>query len=71
MGTMFTKVRNGLLAASMMAALGFGAVQAFASPAEAQRDPTCSPGQCNKQCQAQFGPFAHGFCEMGVCNCAV
>lgn len=66
------KVRSGLVAASLLGALGFGAAQALAAPPEPERDPTCSPGRCDRQCKAQFGPFASGFCdEFGGCSCAV
>jgi len=67
-----TKVRNGIVAASMLGALSFGAAQALAAPAAPSRPPTCNPGQCDKQCKAQFGSFASGFCDpFGGCTCAV
>ena len=67
-----TKVRNGLVAASLLGALGFGATQALATPAAPSKAAVCSPGQCDKQCKAQFGPFASGFCDpFGGCSCAV
>jgi len=71
MSRILTKARTTLLAASMFGALGFGAVQALATPAEAAAPPTCNQGACNRQCEAQFGPFAAGYCENGVCQCAV
>ena len=71
MSGIYTKFRNGVLAASMLGALGFGASQALAAPAAAQAPPTCNQGACNRQCEAQFGSFASGFCENGVCMCAV
>lgn len=71
MSGILTKVRNGVLAASMLGALGFGASQALAAPAEAEKAAACSQNACNRQCEAQFGPFASGFCENGVCQCAV
>ncbi len=65
-----TKVRNGVLAASVLGALGFGAAGAFARPAEdAAR--ACNPQGCNASCEARFGPFASGFCQDGQCFCAV
>jgi hypothetical protein len=68
---MKTRLRNGVLTASVLGMLGFGAAQVFARPASAQ-PPTCSPGQCDKQCKEQFGPFAGGFCDpFGGCSCAV
>lgn len=71
MGTIFTKARNGLLAASVLATLGFGAAQAFARPADPQEAQVCAPGRCDRECKERFGSFASGFCEMGVCTCAV
>jgi len=71
MSAIFTKVRNGLLAASMLGALGFGATQALAAPAAAEEAAACTQQGCNARCEAQFGPFASGFCENGVCQCAV
>jgi hypothetical protein len=70
MSTMLTRLRNGLLAASVMGMAAFGATQALATPAEAAAQPACSQGPCNKQCEAQFGPFASGRCVNGVCECA-
>ena len=67
-----TKVRNGVMAAALVGALGFGATQALATPAEPAKDSACSPGKCDKQCKEQFGPFAGGFCDpFGGCSCAV
>jgi hypothetical protein len=72
MSGIVTKVRNGLVAASLVGALGFGATQALATPAEAAKAAVCSPGQCDKQCKQQFGPFAAGYCDpFGGCSCAV
>jgi len=72
MSGIVTKVRNGAVAASLFGALGFGAAQALATPAEAAKSPTCSPGQCDKQCKAQYGSFAAGYCDpFGGCSCAV
>jgi hypothetical protein len=72
MTTMTTRVRNGLAAASLLAALGFGGTQALARPAVAQAPPTCNPAKCDKDCKAQFGPFAAGYCDpFGGCSCAV
>ena len=67
-----TKIRSGVLAALMLGALGFGATQALASPGEAEKAAACTQQGCNARCEAQFGPFASGFCdpELG-CVCAV
>ena len=72
MSGIYTKVRNGVLAASMLGALGFGAGQALAAPAAAQKAAACSQQGCNARCEAQFGPFASGFCDPQFgCVCAV
>jgi len=72
MSTISTKLRNGLVAASLATTLGFGGMQALAHPAEAQAPPTCNPAKCDKDCKARFGSFAAGFCdEFGGCSCAV
>ena len=71
MRTMFTTARKGLVTASVLGALGFGAMQVFARPAAAD-PPTCNPAQCDKQCKARFGDFAAGYCDpFGGCSCAV
>ena len=70
MSAIVTKIRNGVLAASMLGALGFGATQALASPAEVEAQ-ACTQQGCNARCEAQFGPFAAGFCQNGECQCAV
>jgi hypothetical protein len=67
-----TRVRKALVAASVLGALGFGTTQAFAGPGAGKAPPTCSPGQCDKQCKEQFGQFASGTCDpFGGCSCAV
>jgi hypothetical protein len=72
MNTMMTKVRNGLLAASVLGTLGFGATQALATPAEEAKAAACTQQGCNARCEAQFGEFASGFCDpVEGCICAV
>jgi len=71
MSKILTKVRSGILAASVLGTVAFGATQALATPAEAAKAAACNQNACNRQCEAQFGPFAAGFCENGVCQCAV
>ncbi len=71
MSTILTKVRSGILAASVLGTMAFGATMATAAPAEPEKAAACNQNACNKQCEAQFGPFASGFCENGVCQCAV
>ncbi|HEU4456085.1 MAG TPA: hypothetical protein VFR81_23665, partial [Longimicrobium sp.] len=63
MSTILTKVRNGMLAASVLGTLAFGATQALATPAEAAEAAACNQNACNRQCEAQYGSFASGYCE--------
>ncbi|HEX8693878.1 MAG TPA: hypothetical protein VF746_15760 [Longimicrobium sp.] len=65
------KVRGGLLAAGVLGALGFGAAEAFARPAEDEGPPDCNPTSCNAMCQGRFGPFASGECIDNMCLCAI
>ncbi|HEV2149703.1 MAG TPA: hypothetical protein VGR37_20045 [Longimicrobiaceae bacterium] len=66
------KLRNGILTLGTAGALGFGAVQVFATPATAAvAVAACNQQACNSQCEAQWGPFAAGYCENGECQCAV
>ena len=72
MSGILTKVRNGVLAAAMLGALGFGASQALAAPAAAQKAAACTQQGCNARCQAQHGSFAAGFCDPDLgCICAL
>lgn len=72
MSGIVTKVRKGVLAASLLGALGFGAAMALASPVEAKAQPTCNPHACNTMCEARHGPFASGFCDPDLgCICAI
>ena len=72
MSAAIARMRNGLFALAMAGVLGFGASQALAAPSDPVRPPDCSPGQCDRQCKAQFGSFASGFCDpFGGCSCAV
>lgn len=64
------KIRNGILSMGMAGTLGFGALQAFATPAQAEVA-ACVQSACNAACEAQWGPFAAGYCENGECMCAV
>jgi hypothetical protein len=64
------RIRGGMFAAAMAAALGFGGTQAFASPgtaADAER--ACSGGQCNRDCRARGADG--GFCDQGGCICII
>ena len=66
-------ITRGFFAAVLAGTLGFGATQALAAPAPAEGDAAraCNPTGCNAWCQGRHGPFAAGFCEGGVCYCAV
>lgn len=63
------KVRGGLLAASVLGALGFGAAEAFARPAEDEAARRCNPTGCSRSCEARLGPLAVGFCLENDCVC--
>ncbi|HLL45502.1 MAG TPA: hypothetical protein VK399_02290 [Longimicrobiaceae bacterium] len=64
------KIRNGILSMAMAGTLGLGAMQVFATPAQAEVAACVQPA-CNAACEAQWGPFAAGYCENGQCMCAV
>ena len=65
------RMRGGMFAAAMAAALGFGGTQAFASPdaAAADAERACSGGQCNRDCRARG--YDGGFCDQGGCICII
>lgn len=65
------KLRNGVLALGTVGTLGFGGMHPFAEPARAEAAAACNQEACNSQCEAQWGPFASGYCENGECMCAV
>lgn len=74
MTTMTIRLRNALFAACTAVALGFGATQAAASPAEQapRGERTCSLSQCSQYCRYQWctpGFRCYGYCEGGVCYC--
>lgn len=65
-----SRISRMAFAAVTAAALGFGATQAFASPAAAPADPaarSCTDRYCKKAC----APF-YGYCDyaLGICACA-
>jgi hypothetical protein len=63
-------IRGGMFAAAVVAALGFGGAQAFASPgAAADAERACSGGQCNRDCRARGADG--GFCDQGGCICYI
>lgn len=49
----FTKVRRWAVSAAVAAALGFGGVQALATPAAAEEPRACQDDKCKRMCQAQ------------------
>lgn len=57
-----------MVAAGLVAALGFGAAQALASPAQAEAR-ACSAGQCRKDCIALGN--SGGICIDGQCICFI
>ena len=63
------RVARVLGALAVMAAMGFGGAQAFASPAAAARDEmrVCTLGQCTTECR-MIG-YNVGRCEQGTCVC--
>ncbi len=64
--------KQGITAAALAVALGFGAAQAFAAPAPAGGTArVCNDFACNTLCEARWGPFASGRCVDGQCECAV
>jgi hypothetical protein len=63
-------VRAAVLPAAIAAALGFGAQQALAGPAQAESARACTIAGCTAKCQASGGPEASGKCTpQGVCIC--
>jgi hypothetical protein len=59
-----------LFTATMIAALGFGATQALASPgAPADDARACNPGQCSRDCKARGADG--GRCVGGSCVCFI
>lgn len=68
----FTTVRAGLLAAACAASLGFGAVQAVATPSEAADVPLCSVNDpnstvCSSECRRKG--YSGGWCDPSYTTC--
>lgn len=62
--------RRGLLAAGVLASLGFGAAQAFASPSTTTVARGCTFSSCDYKCRAA-GASAGGSCnQYGECECS-
>ncbi|HEU4883867.1 MAG TPA: hypothetical protein VFT45_16525 [Longimicrobium sp.] len=59
--------RRGIFALATAAALGFGAAQAFAAPAQAAGAWACTNAQCNLDCKARG--YDGGICA-GSWGCA-
>ncbi|HEX2090881.1 MAG TPA: hypothetical protein VHG28_00710 [Longimicrobiaceae bacterium] len=71
MKQIWRRVQAGVLAAGVAGVLGFGAAQAFASPAvptEAQAR-ACTTEMCVSWCQKQYGPYANGQCKPSGFGC--
>ena len=65
------RARAALLAAMTAGALGFGAVQAMASPAPpAPRPAVCDEEACDLFCLLVTG-YSAGTCRSGWCLCAI
>jgi hypothetical protein len=64
-------VRTAVLAVGTAAALGFGARQALASPADAGAGSrSCTASSCTSYCQSVYGPDSIGRCSpSGACLC--
>lgn len=61
------RIRGGMFAAATVAALGFGAAQAFASPSAAAEARACTNAECNDWCRGQG--YDGGICA-GSWGCA-
>jgi hypothetical protein len=75
MRTLLRRTRGPMAAAALLAALGFGASTALASPA-----PVCprlaigrcnSLAQCQDQCAQRGGNVANARCDSGCCYCPI
>lgn len=64
-----TRLHSGALGAMVAAALGFGASQALASPAVAERDAVCDRLACPAKCRS-LG-YTGGGCFNGQCICYI
>ena len=62
------RMQGGIFALAMVAALAFGAAQAFAAPG-AEEERACNGGQCKRDC-IRAG-FDGGFCDQGGCICII
>jgi hypothetical protein len=62
-----SNVHRWLASAVMAAALGFGASQALAAPAEREGPPQCQPRGCDISCRAMGA--TRGECHEGQCLC--
>jgi hypothetical protein len=64
-------VNRWVFGAGTVAALGFGAAQAMASPGPAASAAVCNPQVCNRICQSIPGSIG-GFCTSdGSCQCYI
>lgn len=73
MNRSITMVRQALLGLACTVSLGFGAVQAFATPGEAARVPLCSVNDpnstvCNSECRKKG--YAGGWCDPSYTYCS-
>ena len=64
-----TRIRRGALGAAVLAALGFGAAQVVAAPAQAAEAAACDIVKCRANCKAQGQ--TSGACFEGQCICYI
>ena len=66
---MTMRLQRWALAAGLAAALGFGAAQAVAAPADSPAGRTCIPDKCRAACRAQGQ--TGGACFQDTCFCYI
>lgn len=69
MKTLSSHASRWMIAAASVAALGFGAAQALAAPAQGDDARVCQAGPCRKDCIAQGD--SGGICIDGQCICFI
>jgi hypothetical protein len=73
MRVIFSRTRGALAAVALLAALGFGATSALASPAppcpELAIGKCSNLSQCQNQCAQVGGNVANARCDSGCCYC--
>ena len=69
MSKLANRTRKIVGCAAVAAALGFGAAQALAAPAEAREAAACNPATCRKDCIALGN--TGGVCVQDQCACYI